>query len=328
MVKNNMNKKIIHALLVLSIFSLIFIGASCSTTKEGGRATGKNFRTGTDGLVMQFLGGNPPSQIMTGNDNIPIVIEVRNKGAYPSTNQQFRGDLFLSGFDPQILKISPTKVQLSSEDLFGRNEMYQQGGMQRIYDFKISSVALYGGDKSQQKILATACYQYATIVEAPICVDPDPYGITIKDKVCSAKDTALASQGGPVAVTRIEQDMLKDRIQFTIHIKHLGKGTGTLFATDSYSNCPDKISYEDLNKIVIEEASLGGRPLTCSPGSHSKPVYIPAQGKSSGEGIAVCTTSGGFTKQDTAYQSTIMLKLAYAYRDTASTTVNVIKTPE
>ncbi len=322
-----MNKKLIPVLLVLSIFSLMLIGASCSTT-QGGQASGKSFRTGSEGLEMKFLAGNPPGEIMTGVDNIPIVIEVRNKGAYPSTNEQFRGDIYLSGYDPQILKISPTHIQLSSDDLFGRNEMYQQGGMQRVYDFKIGSVALYGGDKSQQKIMATACYQYATIVEAPICVDPDPYGITIKDKVCSAKDVTLTSQGGPVTVTKIEQDMLKDRIQFTIHIKHLGKGTATLFSTDSYSNCPDKISYENLNKVVIEEASLGGRPLTCSAGSYGKPVYIPAQGKSGGEGIAVCTTSGGFTKQDAAYQSTIMLKLAYAYRDTASATVNVIKLPE
>ncbi|MDP2749612.1 MAG: hypothetical protein Q8O89_02145 [Nanoarchaeota archaeon] len=324
-------KKSVLTLLFVSCIALLFIGASCSSSssKDGAQATGKSFRVGTEGLTMRFLSGSPPSQIYTGTDNLPIMLEVINKGAYPSISEQFTGDIYLSGFDSQILQISPVKTALSSQDLYGRSETYQQGGIQRISDFKINTVSLSGGEKSKQTILATVCYQYATLVEAPICVDPDPYGITIKDKVCQAKDVTLTSQGAPVVVTKIEQDMLKDRLQFTIHVKNMG--SGRLLSTEGFNNCPDKIRYEDLNKVVISEASLGGRPLTCSPGgSITKPIYIMGDAKNAknSEGVAVCTTTGSIDKDDSAYQSTLTLKLIYAYQDSAQTSIEVIKIPE
>src|SRR4030042_1767216 len=85
------------------------------------------------------------------------------------------------------------------------------------------------GESHNALISATYCYDYATTAKMDVCIDPDIYGKQ-PQKVCTVAGKSLSSQGAPIAVNKVDVEMLpfsKDSIkpQFTIHVQNVGDGT-------------------------------------------------------------------------------------------------------
>lgn len=109
------------------------------------------------------------------------------------------------------------------------------------------------------------CYAYTTYVSPMVCVDPNPY--SDETKVCRAETyTWGGSQGGPVAVTRVEQINTGNEVVLDITIANRGRGrvwdVGYLESCSPYF--PGSIRSDMLNTVYIGYARIGDQVLDCS----------------------------------------------------------------
>lgn len=97
------------------------------------------------------------------------------------------------------------------------------GGGLEVYEFPAYVYYLPESlEQFRQPIMVTACYEYATRSTVMMCVDPNPNSNA--NKACIARNVGVSGgQGGPVAVTYIEQKASRDKVVFTITVKHTRK---------------------------------------------------------------------------------------------------------
>src|SRR3989338_867012 len=107
-----------HLMMLISIAVLIAIAGCGSADRD---TTSKNWRTGSQGIEMEFQDGAPPRSVYDG-DRVDFVLEMWNRGAYPLS-----GEVYFTGFDPSIfvgirpimaVSIPETKTQYNDEGGF------------------------------------------------------------------------------------------------------------------------------------------------------------------------------------------------------------------
>ena len=295
----------------IAALSVILIIALSGCTRLPGRATDtsniKDYRVGSDGIVLQFLPGSPPPTLFR-NDRLNLVVEYTNKGAFDVQG----GYLYVSGYDKQYITFLNEWAIIDAK---GKNEYNPLGDLSEVYTFEDDAVNLpYGVDRYSPDFIVTACYKYKTQASTDICIDPDPYNVQPKVKTCSVRDVSLGSQGAPVAVTSVDETVSRDRVQFKIFISNVGGGD--VISNDApISNCHTSLVTEDIDKVDIR-AWFSDRMLSCQP----DPVRLR-----SGSGTAVCYYEGSLGEE--AYETVLHVELDYGYRSSIQTTSQILKLP-
>jgi hypothetical protein len=177
-----MRKPIIAILLLFSV--MIFVSCTGSGNRDGERISEEDYRTGSKGLELEFMDGAPPDKVYAGNE-MDIVIEVRNLGAYP-TSDSFDGKLEIYGFDEKAFSGERWDgTNFLSSALQGRSQFSPQGGREakRYHIDKVDT--LFDSEFYEPTIVAAACYKYRTLAQPLICVDPEPYSVFDEEKVCT-----------------------------------------------------------------------------------------------------------------------------------------------
>jgi len=314
-------RKIILVILIL----FLFLSFGC-TTKIG--ETDVDYRTGTQGIVMNFMTDIPPAKMY---DDMPIdlVVEIKNKGAYPqptsitgwaiitTSGTNGIGTFYLSGFDDTLIMGMPK--QMSIPNLEGKNPYNLEGGYDvvsfrgNIINFDSRNIDSYNAN-----FLVTSCYNYETITSQTICVDPEPYSAKEKTKVCTIPPSYSLSggQGAPVAVTKIEEAVLSNKIQFKVYIKNLGDGK-IVDKNRLNIDCPYSLDYTNLNKVYVS-GRVSGYSLSCKP---NNPINLI-----NGEGSVVCTVPKPAMSKS-AYTTPLQVKLEYGYSSSIQRSVEILNTP-
>lgn len=290
-------KKYLIPLLIASI--LIISGCSSGNSDRDY----PNFRTGTEGLVLNFLPYSPPATAYSG-DVMDIVIEIDNKGAYDVRS----GKLYMSGFDKNILSIYEN--YLVFDEILGKSE-YSLNGEKKIID-KYTNVRVTlpnNVDSHTTPIEAIACYEYQTIASFPVCIDSNPR--VNKHDACSASSISGNSQGGPIAVKNIQIESGLGRMRFIIDIENVGNGE-----LIDYNACPFGYKYNDVNNINSYQVEIPGINLNCEPDSRSLKI------NDAGEGRIYCQAEN-LNQEQSAYQSVMSITLDYDYKDSTSTSVQI-----
>jgi len=312
-------------ILIVLIF-LLFFSFGCSP--ETGE-TDVDYRKGTQGIVMNFMTDMPPATMY---DNMPIdlVVEVRNKGAYPQPNPitgwainvisqttKGIGTLYLSGFDNTLIMGMPK--QMSILDLEGKNPYNPEGGYD-VVSFKgnIINFDSRNIDSYNANFLVTSCYNYETIASQTVCVDPEPYSTKEKTKVCIIPPSYSLSggQGAPVAVTKIEETVLSNKIQFKIYIKNFGDGK-IIDKNRLNIDCPYSLDYTNLDKVYVS-GRVSGYSLSCKP---RNPITL-----TKGGGSVICTIPKPVVSKS-AYTTPLQVKLEYGYSSSIQKSVEILNTP-
>jgi len=252
-----------NLILVLMGCFILLSAASCNPNGNGGDIAEENYRTGNQGLDISFMHNAPPDNIYSGND-MEIIIEVRNAGAYPETDS-FDGKLEIYGFDERSFSgerwdggntISPR--------LQGRSQFSPQGGRdtRRYHVERVET--LFNSEFYEPTIKVAACYKYRTIAEPLICIDPEPYSVFDEEKVCtisqSGETYSLGTQGAPVAVTKVTEEISSKNIHFGIHIKNVGNGD--VLDENVRKDCPLNLDYNDVDKVMVTaKLPYDGAPL-------------------------------------------------------------------
>ncbi len=214
--------------------------------------------------------------------------------------------------------------------LAGDNEETPGGDIQ-VYDFP---AYLFGLPESletfNQPIMATACYTYATRTTAMMCIDPRPNSNA--RKVCTPASVTLSGgQGGPIAITSIEQQPSNQRTVFTIHVKLNKKGTyDQVFDWPNLAKCnPNSgaiVRATDLNVVYVDYIALSGLPgiITCAqPTNYGYRIRLD----DSGNGQITCTAELGtvYAQTQGAYEAPLTIDLAYGYSKSVQKLVNIRK---
>ena len=336
-----MNRKGIWLILIL----LLLVG--CSILKKGEYAptiTSKDIYTGKEGLTMEFFENSPPDEVFE-NSPFPMSISLNNKGAY-----NIEGGYLSIGFEKEYMDIiEDSLISINDKvnfrdskirfDLKGKDIENVKGDKEVVtFNFKTKELSKTDpqSDLHTSLISVTSCYKYQTRAVETVCIDADVYGLKKREKSCEVKTISLDSQGGSVAVTKIESEMLPDsnnpsliKPRFVITVKNLGNGQIIKGDDETIKRAcsSDPIGYEDWN-IVRAEVYLSTineeNKLDCDvtdPDLHNDGI-LNLKGN---EDMIRCTYEDGFDEKKGSFSSPLHIILYYGYTDTVSKEVRIKK---
>lgn len=297
-----MNKKII---LILTMISLVVLYGCTGSGNETPDEV--NFRSGSQGLEMKFLENSPPDKIFD-KEELNIMIEMLNKGATDIVG----GRLYTSGYDPKFIQITPKDTNFN---IVGKSIFNPDGRLSEFQTFVDNRVDVpKSADSLEQNIKITACYNYETKASASVCIDQNPRSTTTK--VCTPETIRLSGgQGGPIAVTEIEQESSPDQITFKISFSNVGEGV-VFDSSQGLNNCHTALEYKDLD-VVDVKVKLGERSLNCQPNDGRNIRLINK------DAFVFCYYKGKLG--DDAFTSQLSVAIDYAYRNSISKSVEIIK---
>lgn len=288
----------------ITILLLLVVLSACAPVNKD---LGKITRSGTSGLSIEFL--QNPAEIYEGS-GFSTLVQIENKGAEDVRRGSY------------VLRTAEDDVAMSSS-LTGpfqlKGDLYGPGGQARL-QFKGETNPLSSKTtKINTNLRFEACYEYQTLADANVCVDPD-LADNNKNKVCKPSTTSLSGgQGAPVTVTSVQTKMMpgdnEDVVipQFVISVSNTGGGTLTA-PSAALSTCSGKtVSRDDMNKVSVQ-AQLGGDSLNCGDG------IVNIVDKS-----IVCTLDSGIAVNAGTYISQLGITLDYGYQQTASQSFTIVK---
>ncbi len=305
--------KRIAIFLSIMLISIMILMSGCSgsgkNNSQGEAISVKDYRTGSQGLQLKFVDNSPPDKIYSG-DEMDITVEIKNLGAYPTTDS-FDGKIEVYGFDEKAFSGEHWDgSNYISSDFQGKSQFNPQGGRE-LKRYSIDRVSIpFNAEFLSQNIVAAACYKYKTIAQPKVCIDPEPYSVFDEHKVCTlnmaGKTYSLGTQGAPVAVTKVTEEISRNNIHFGIYFKNVGGGK--VVDLNVMKDCPLHLESEDLNKLIVKpKLDFDGAP-SCQPrGDYSDPVVLD----DSGEGFIFCT----FRKPDSksAFETLLQINVDYRY---------------
>ena len=358
-----MNKK--TGLGILFFFLLSIFSTGCDTIQKKGTSSADDFKRGPSGLIMEFVRNYPGDSYIVNegtNENILIMIDLKNKGTYPEGDKFEKGNVYISGFDDEIVDLTgltdaqkggetPTPEQieqtkqkqiggksksLSDSDMFlpAASPINPLGGFATVeFEGKIIADKITV-DEYNPTIMATACYPYGTLASPTVCVDPLPFDDR-QEKVCHIGSQTLETQGAPVAVTKITQEASTNKIQFKITIKNVGDGDVINSSPGSLSRCNPlgggKLDRKEFDRVQVTKIKIGSVDLwhadknnnNCSPFADGSNDIIKLF---NGEGFVICTlTVSGLGDVQSAYTTPLNINLSYNYRSTISKPIKISK---
>ncbi len=281
-------KKIFFIFLLAALF---FVLSSCGTSYSSQQAD--PYRSGTDGVVVSFLNDD---FVFYDQQYLLLQLKLENKGAYDSP----QGKVVLSGYDPTIVKISSEPIAIP-EDFSGKNQYSPDGSVYFVQVPEDAPVSLPLGNTYTAALQASSCYTYQTIATPTACLLYN----TEDTNICQQDTISLSSQGGPVAVTQVQQDYQQDQTRFTVTIQHLGTGKVlNAYDSDAYDACPFTLTSDHLNHVGVKMEINGLGEPTCVPSNG----YVKLN--QDGTGIIICT----FTlREQRTYTTPLKITLDYGY---------------
>ena len=320
-----MNKKILTFIIIICLLTLGCRRIGPGASPEEGGVIEEIYR-GNEGLRMDFMQDAPPREIYD-EGTLNMIVELENRGTYDLSGSNCM--LHLSGYDNTIIRtLDPD--QFCGDYFEGKSTFNPEGGYSTV-EFTSDYIKLpQGTDVYEPNFLVSACYRYKTIANPEVCIDPSLYSLSAIQKACLVRDVSVGGgQGAPVAVTRVDVDMLKDKVQFTIYVSNVGGSggrgrvlrPGVSITGQSAHSCPYNLDYDDINIVDYSVDFRGGSLLRCSPTVHglSQARLINDQAKI----VCLFTTSG-----EEAYVTPLQIELDYTYLDSIEEEVRIIKTPE
>ncbi len=310
-----------HKFAVLIIF-LVLLAACKPSGQPAGPVT---TQIGTQGIVMNFLPNAPPPRVFDeAPENLQFLVEVKNRGVHALDSNQCNNPkilLQIGGYDETVVYLQQPPTACINL-LEGKSQFNPDGGLE-VVEWSAFDIVL-PGEVYRPNFQVTSCYEYQTTATPGVCIDPRPRNIIPEKKACTVKDVALGGgQGAPVAVTKIEEEVLKDRVLFKIFVANTGGGD--VISNDvSLGEClQSNLRIDAFNKVKID-AFIGGAPaaaLDCNP----RIIRL-----TNNQGFTICSvqfSALGITPYTQAFTSPLDIRLSYNYKAAIQKQVEIRKTP-
>lgn len=286
---------------------LIVLLAGCAQRGKDKEAFFREYRTGTQGLSINFVQNLPPPRIYD-TEEFNAMIEVFNKGAFEVGGPGDR--IYISGYDPTIITGIPT-TGAQIPKIEGKTQFTPEGAMDTI-TFK-GTISRLLTDKVPVRLLTTACYGYETLASANVCIDPQPFGPTVRQKVCTAQSVATGSQGAPIAVTNVQLEPRPGATGFKITVSNSGGGDVFRYGAQYLQKCSPYdqkgLELDEIDYVLLADVAVSGVSIKNS----CKPLDNGHIRLSGGQGSIYCQLTN--IRGSTAYITPITITLKYGYRN-------------
>lgn len=334
------------AIPLLIIFILFIAGCG----KQDSKSAEIDVFVGIEGLTAEFVKNAPPARVFE-ESKFPILLQVENKGSYSIGDDKW-GVLTIGREKDYVNIISLEKNNrvAAGEGKEGKNEasfvidgktQINPRGDKIIVAFNAQTGKLDPQSETRlSAITATFCYPYKTILSTTVCIDPDITGSSPAKKVCNVKEMVFSNgQGAPVAVTKIEPQMIPEgnvvRPQFLIFMEN--KGKGNTVDSSAYENvCREsdfgsgKEGVKNIWNVAFLKAFTSGREdenqLECSPnveeGADKSSGFIRFRDK---KDFVRCVFKKGVPKNSNTYTSPLKIEIDYGYVQTIGANIIVQK---
>jgi hypothetical protein len=297
----------------LAVLLILLLVVSCSFRRVDNTNPVTDYRKGKDGVVISFSENTPPKKVYEQTEFVAVV-KLWNKGAYDNP----QGRVFLSGFDPASMAFSPDAQELPP---IQGSSQYLPGGGYDTLTFTASDVNVLSGDSYKPVLMASLCYRYFTLATPTVCIVPRPSEL-LKNKICEPKTITMQNQGAPVAVTRVDEEIMDGAVNFIITIQNVGGGM--VVANEYYDMCPFQLDYKYIDQV---EAKVQIRSM-------SQPKCTPESGKVKlvdGKGILSCrfevAAVSGYDYAQTSYTTPLEIQLSYGYNVNVQKQVEIARIP-
>ncbi len=229
---------------VLAILVIAFITLTGCIESEVGE--------GKEGITIEFKSYTVKDTIYE-EESYSVVADLRNKGRFDSPY----GKVLLHGFDRNIMpfnNLEPNKnmARKSLPDLPAKTMFNPDGGYNTV-EFSIPRNHIYVPYKGTYTptLTLSTCYYYETSAAPTVCIAPKP-GELNEDSPCRPETINMESQGAPVAITKIEQEMEDWFVNFILTVENVGSGRVIAHTKEGYDNCPNNLGYDDLNIVKVD----------------------------------------------------------------------------
>ena len=328
---------------IISILTILLLISGCRGSKEyTPTITTKDIYTGKNGLEMEFFENTPAPEIFE-NSVLPIGLRLYNNGAY-----DIEGAYLSISLEKDYMELNKDSLKSINEKIDFRDEHIQfdlkgktiehPDGEQEIITFTANTKDLSKTDPQSEShtslVSITSCYEYQTKAVETVCIDTDVYGFKKREKACEVETLTLNSQGAPVAVTKIESEMLPDKDnpsiikpRFIITVKNLGDGEVVKKDKVEAACSSEPVGYKEWNNINVK-AYISNmeeeNKLDCDivkEGAQDDGTIILKQKEDS----IRCAYEKGFDETKGTFSSPLYIILDYGYTDTISKNVKIKK---
>jgi hypothetical protein len=314
-------------LIIIILLTLVIVGGC----RQG--PSPLEIFTGTKGVTVEFHKSIPPKKVFEG-EIIQLFVDIENEGAFTWDNNPTRNGVVQLDFDP--LYFLETR-QPNQFHIHGKSVDWPSG--ERISHY-VSSLTVKSVPGTRENpitpITVSVCYPYETTLSTDICIDRDVLDAEAHP-VCENKEVyTFSSQGAPVAVTKIESDMIPtgtDTVQPVFRITLTNVDDGLVLYNNPFSPvstiCAIDLpgtTIQDLNVLRVQ-AWLGSENtiLKCVPEN----VRLWQK-----KGETTCTIDPNRAAQASVdmtptgnYVSILTVKADYVYRNFDQRDVTIYRLP-
>lgn len=250
------------------VLFLLLLVACAGIGRKAEKPQPQEFRSGSQGLYMQFVTNLPPPKVFD-REPLNVMVQVENRGT-AMIGSAGLDSIYLSGFDTSIITNMPIDG-VDIPQMEGRGPYMPQGGIDTVsFTSRIQPLTAKHIDKYQPTLLVTACYHYETIASAQVCIDPNPYAPTSIVKVCTPSTVGTGSQGAPIAVTSVEVVPSPEKTRFKISISNVGGGDVFKPGATNLKKCSPYVGglgFNDVDFVHVYDVIISGQGIkdTCKP---------------------------------------------------------------
>jgi hypothetical protein len=313
----------ISVIMVLIALSISLVGCSGTTSI-------KTYKTGTEGLVIEFSKSNPKS--VYEHEEFGTAMFIKNVGSTDVT-----------GENPAILRVGYDNYRLSSRGgyydeygisagiysilevpnivLAGKNQYYPVGDERGATFYFTSNSLTHLREGATTDINYNLCYPYMTTLTTMMCIDTK--SVTNDDSAVACQSTAYSGSGGqgaPIVITKIEPEILLQndyvRPQFKIYIQNIGQGYVTSTGRCGEVNINDR---ESLGRVNVK-ARLSGEELECGPDNVGSLKLVDS------ESFIRCSLpqhTTGYSKLKKNYITPLEVNIGYTYTITEKVDIEI-----
>lgn len=320
--------------ILISLVLLSTILAAC-TGGAGNTYSFNPYIGGTEGIRMEFIPGQPPTEegaiLDNGQSSFAIGLQLTNVGEHDIEPGDFV-ELELRGILPEQFGLSVGDMVLTLDEPLNGAKKNLDG---TILPGQFASVSFDGlsyqpnarGD-IPKTFQVDLCYDYKTYSTTPVCIADDVTNALtdVQDaEICSVNGVKqVRSSGGPVQVTDLKQfPQGGSKISVVFTLNHVGNGE--IFKVGSPNGCDSNLQNTDRNKVdvYVSLPDTSSASVTCTGFNSGGSVAVGEVTLWEGNPRTVtCTVEGG-TGADIIYEDLLQVELEYMYGQSSSITVPI-----
>ena len=313
-----MKHKIIFLVLILLI-------SSCNSNNNNDAELEKDLYKGTQGVVLEYFENNFPGEIFEG-EKLEYAVKLTNKGPYRAHNM-----ILLVSLEKSYMAFGSTLGALDNIKIENVNPLDGKTIFNPLDDFDVIELPMIAKQLDELSeyhdtfVLTTLCYDYKGIAIADVCIDPDPYDTSAREKECNVKESISLSggQGGPVVIDRIETRMMVDddstvKPQFKIYVANHGQGTVLKQGMTRLVCNKESLNTEAYNIVRISKIQFSNfrkEHFDCIP----EDLVLRNE-----QDFITCTLNPSVNEKY-AYQTPLTIEIEYGYTESSSKEIKIKK---